>query len=102
MLLEYMQQKGMKPTQSEYNKLYKEIAHMLVEAPKNAVAIQARTAKTADNQARFIELFYHVTINNKIDYAQFKYIEIRTLVSNKSQKVHESQENKSNRQAPQK
>lgn len=78
LLLNYLIRTNNKPSQKEYNRLYKEICYMLLNAPKNAIAIEIRAGRTSDSAhgKSCIELFYHVQVKDSVTYASFKYIEI--------------------------
>jgi|GEM_PF-3232192 len=76
MILEYVRREGIKLTKSEYKTIYKKVSNMLVSAPKNAIAIQLRL-KSIAQERRILELFYHINVNNRVEYASFKYIEIK-------------------------
>lgn len=76
MILDYVREQGIKLTKSEYRTIYKKVSNMLVSAPRNAVAIQIRLKKIPENR-KILELFYHVSVNNRLEAASFKYIEIK-------------------------
>ena len=75
MLLDHLIRTDHKPTQEEYNNLFKEVCNMLISAPRNAIAIEIRTANQK-SKTKCIELFYHIKVRNKLDFACLKYIEI--------------------------
>lgn len=76
MILDYLIKNNHKPTQEEYNRVYKEISNMLIQAPKNAVAIEIRSADPRGDR-KYVELAYHVQIKDQLDLACLKYIEIK-------------------------
>jgi len=76
MVLDYLIKNNHKPTQEEYNRVYKEISNMLIQAPKNAVAIEVRSADPRGDR-KYVELAYHVQIKDQLDLACLKYIEIK-------------------------
>lgn len=76
MILDYLIKNNHKPTQEEYNRVYKEISNMLIQAPKNAVAIEVRSADPRGDR-KYVELAYHVQIKDQLDLACLKYIEIK-------------------------
>lgn len=75
MILNYLIRCNHKPTQKEYNRLYKEVCNMLLKAPKNAIAIEICTADPR-SEKKYIEIFYHINIRGKRDYACVNYVEI--------------------------
>lgn len=76
MVLDYLIKNNHKPTQEEYNRVYKEISNMLIQAPKNAVAIEVRSADPR-GERKYVELAYHIQIKDQLDLACLKYIEIK-------------------------
>lgn len=73
MILDYLIQKGHKPNQREYNRVYRELSTMLVKAPKNAVAIELRVGKP-EEELKTVELFFHVKVKDTIQFADFRYV----------------------------
>jgi hypothetical protein len=51
---------------------------MLLNAPKNAIAIEIRAGRKSDHLKwkSYLELFYHIQIKDSVTYASFKYVEI--------------------------
>ncbi len=88
MILDYLIGASLKPTQKEYNRLYKEITNMLVNSPKNAIAIQVRRAgSTGPEGQKYIELFFHVRIKDNLDFAGFKYVEMKGVDAYRKKEV---------------
>jgi len=85
MILDYLIRMKFRPSQKEYNRLYKAITYMLINAPKNAIAIQIRAATTSDKK-RCIESFYHIQTKDGVNHACFKYIEIKGVPPKQPQK----------------
>jgi len=54
---------------------------MLLNAPKNAIAIEIRVGRPGDSTSgkSFIELFYHIQVKDSVTYASFKYVEIEGI-----------------------
>jgi hypothetical protein len=86
MILEYLIRTDHKPTQDEYNNLFKEVCNMLISAPRNAIAIELRTAGPK-SKTKYIELFYHIKVRNKLDFACLKYIEIEGVNAYRQKKA---------------
>lgn len=86
MILEYLIRTDHKPTQEEYNNLFKEVCNMLISAPRNAIAIELRTAGPK-SKTKSVELFYHIKVRNKLDFACLKYIEIEGVNAYRQKKA---------------
>ncbi len=90
LILDYLIRTDHKPIQEEYNNLFKEVCNMLISAPRNAIAIEIRTA-SAKSKSKSVELFYHIKIKNKLDFACLKYIEIEGVNAYRQKKAKAKQ-----------
>ncbi len=72
LILSYIKKNGSSITQREYKELLKQISDMLLNAPKNAVAIEIKKIDPVDN-IKNLELCYHIRVKGKLSLACFSY-----------------------------